>query len=280
VELTAIETRQDRWRAEAAFFDAWSERADERALAPDPLTWRRYSSPRLRRRFHKEFRLRLIGDLRGRRVLDVGCGNGQNAALLARLGAEVTGIDVSAGAIRLAQRRAAAWGVRDRVQLICAPLETAALPAGAFDVVWGDAFLHHVLDELPHVVSRLLAATRPGGLLVFSEPVNRCPPLRRLRERVPLATPTTADERPLADAELELLRRQLPDLRMRSFGLLGRLEPFVLPGCNLERAAAWRRAVIHVADALDWGLLSCPGLDRLGGVAVLWGTRPQSPARM
>ena len=59
------------------------------------------SSPALRRRFNKEFRFMLMGDLRGKAVLDVGCGDGLNAVMLARLGARVTGVDVSPRAVAL-----------------------------------------------------------------------------------------------------------------------------------------------------------------------------------
>ena len=40
--------------------------------------------------------LAFVGDLRGRRVLDAGCGEGYNTRLLARGGARVTGVDLSA----------------------------------------------------------------------------------------------------------------------------------------------------------------------------------------
>lgn len=78
--------RQDQWNSEAKFFD---QRAAEHevAIAPiDPLAWRRYSSPRLRRRFARELRLRQLGSLRGKRILDVGCGAGTDSVQLALSG--------------------------------------------------------------------------------------------------------------------------------------------------------------------------------------------------
>ena len=73
---------------------------------PFAENWKRYTKPQLRARFNKEFRFLLLGDLRGKTLLDVGCGDSLNVALLAKMGAEVTGLDVSSGAVALARRRA------------------------------------------------------------------------------------------------------------------------------------------------------------------------------
>lgn len=51
-----------------------------------------------------EDKLRLLGDIRGRKVIDMGCGGGQNAVALAKLGAEVTGIDLSGEQISRAEQ--------------------------------------------------------------------------------------------------------------------------------------------------------------------------------
>jgi SAM-dependent methyltransferase len=76
--------REERWKQEARFFDEQSQNLEIGLI--DPLTLERYRSAR-RLRFNKEFRFHLLGDLRGKRVLDVGCGDGANTVLLAKLGA-------------------------------------------------------------------------------------------------------------------------------------------------------------------------------------------------
>src|SRR5579862_381185 len=116
---------------EAQFFDRWAEQS-VRTLQPiDPLVIVRYQSPR--KLYPKEYCIGLLGDLRGKHILDVGCGEGEDAVLLAKLGATVTGFDVSPGAIEVAKRRAELDGVSDRVSFICAPLMQAQLPWRKFD---------------------------------------------------------------------------------------------------------------------------------------------------
>ncbi len=120
--------QEERWQEEAAFFDRQADRVDEATLPIDPLAFRRYSRRLPRKRFNKEFRFRILGNLEGKSLLDVGCGDGLNVVMFARMGARVTGIDVSPGALKVARRRAEVNGVADRVKLICSPIETAALP--------------------------------------------------------------------------------------------------------------------------------------------------------
>ena len=264
------------WKREADFFDAQAERRGE-ALSPiDPRALDRYSSPSLRRRFAREFRLRTVGDLRGKSVLDVGCGEGSDTVLLALLGAaRVTGVDLSPKAIALARRRAAINGVADRVALVCGPVETAELPDGGFDVVWCNSILHHLTDDLDRVMRTLVRWTRAGGLLSFCEPVARSRTLRKARLLIPIRSgDCTPDERPLEPRDLAILRRHLPDLTLRHFGLLGRIDRFVLTRWNYERSSLLRRGVVNVTGAADWLLLSLPLLDRLGSLSVMWGRRP------
>jgi 2-polyprenyl-3-methyl-5-hydroxy-6-metoxy-1,4-benzoquinol methylase len=268
----------ERWKAEAAFFDRAAARVDAARLPIDPLTWRRYTRPVLRRRFSYEYRFRLLGNLAGRTLLDVGCGDGVNAVLLARLGARVTGLDVSPGALEVARRRAEVNGVADRVTLVCAPIEEADLPEAGFDIVWGDGILHHVLDDLERVVRRLVGWARPDGVVVFAEPINLNPTLRRLRRLVPVRTEATPGERPMVRSELDLVRRYVPELAVRHYALLGRLDRFVLVDHNYERSPWLRRGVVSALGALDWALLSIPGLRRLAGTCVMHGRRRQSDA--
>jgi SAM-dependent methyltransferase len=97
-------------------------------------------------------------------TVDLGCGAGNYAVWLASRGFRVTGIDVSANAIAMAARLAAARGV------LCRYLQgdlTAGVPddlAGAFDFAYDWEVLHHVFPDVRAAyaanVRRLL---RPGG---------------------------------------------------------------------------------------------------------------------
>lgn len=270
-ERNIVKSREERWQEEAAFFDREAARVDPTALPIDPMALRRYTQPSLRRRFNKEYRFKILGPVEGKTLLDVGCGDGQNSVMLARMGAKVTGIDVSPRAIEVAHRRAEVNGVSDRVRFVCAPVEKADLPEGCFDIVWGEGILHHVLDDLELVLSHLARCAKREGLLIFSEPINLSPMLRRIREHVPIRTDATPGERPMLKSELDLVRRYVPDLVMRPYSFLGRLDRLILIRFNYERSPTVRRGIVNGIALLDRLLLGLPGLDRLASTCVLHG---------
>jgi 2-polyprenyl-3-methyl-5-hydroxy-6-metoxy-1,4-benzoquinol methylase len=258
--------RTARWQEEAGFFDA---RAPDEIRGIDPRVAMRYARS-TRAWFNKEYRFRVLGPLHGHRVLDVGCGTGDNAILLALAGGDVTAVDVSRRSIEVARKRARASGLPRLPRFVCAPIESADLPERRFDVVWADGLLHHVIPELDLVLARLRILARPGARVMFSEPVNRVPALRALRMALPIPIDGTPGERPLEEAELEIVRCHVPDLRIRAFGLLGRLNRFLLAS-GYEGAPLARRAIANLLCAADFALLSAGPLARAGGVAVLHG---------
>lgn len=204
-------------------------------------------------------------------MLDAGCGEGSNAILLAKLGAQVTGIDVSPKSVQLAERRAELNGVADRTRFICSPLEAAALPDNAFDVIWGDGILHHVIPVLGPVLERLIAAAKDGAQVIFSEPVARVAALRRFRLKLPIHTDATPDERPLDNDELALVDRYLPGLARRSFGLLGRFGRFVVLDNSFETSSRLRKLAAEALVLADYAVLSLPRVELLGSAVVMHG---------
>lgn len=113
-----------------------------------------------------------LASLRGKRVVDVGCGGGILAESMAALGAEVTGIDLAEKPLRVAELHGLESGVRVNYERIAAE-DLAAREPDAFDVVTCMEMLEHVPDPASTVraCARML---RPGGLAFFST-INRNP---------------------------------------------------------------------------------------------------------
>lgn len=110
--------------------------------------------------------------LRGRRVLDVGCGGGLLAEAMAGGGAVVTGIDLAAGPLAVARLHALESGVEIDYQLSAAE-PFAAQHAAAFDLVTCLEMLEHVPDP-GSVVAALAQLVKPGGHVICST-INRGP---------------------------------------------------------------------------------------------------------
>ena len=112
--------------------------------------------------------------LAGRRALDVGCGAGLLCEPLARLGADVTGVDAAPENVAAAAHHAEGGGLDVRYMAG----EIDALDIGAFDLVVSMEVLEHVADKSAYLAA-LAARLAPGGLMVLSTP-NRTPQSRLL----------------------------------------------------------------------------------------------------
>ncbi|SEK67778.1 3-demethylubiquinone-9 3-methyltransferase [Sphingomonas palmae] len=108
---------------------------------------------------------RSFAPLRGRRVLDVGCGAGLLAEPLARLGAHVTAIDAAGESISVARDHASRRGLA--IDYRVGGVEAAA--GERFDLVTSMEVVEHVSDPASFVRG-LADAVAPGGLLAMSTP--------------------------------------------------------------------------------------------------------------
>jgi 2-polyprenyl-3-methyl-5-hydroxy-6-metoxy-1,4-benzoquinol methylase len=106
-------------------------------------------------------------DLTGWEVLDAGCGEGRNAAFLARAGARVLALDMSRDALAHA---AQAWDGALAVTWQLADVRAVPLPCRRYALVVATGLLHWLADaaEVAAVVGRLRTATAPGGFHVIS----------------------------------------------------------------------------------------------------------------
>jgi 2-polyprenyl-6-hydroxyphenyl methylase/3-demethylubiquinone-9 3-methyltransferase len=110
--------------------------------------------------------------LEGSKVLDVGCGGGILAEAMARRGAQVTGIDLSDKALRVAQLHLLESGLAIEYLSVGAE-DLADSRAGGFDVVTCMELLEHV-PEPAAMVAACARLVRPGGQVFFST-INRNP---------------------------------------------------------------------------------------------------------
>lgn len=100
------------------------------------------------------------------RLLDAGCGGGRAMSLLSAAGYQVTGVDISVGALGRAQTQAAGAGV-------CAGALDTALPfaAGSFGTVFSCEVIEHLVD-VPRALAEMCRVLEPGGKLFLSTPYH------------------------------------------------------------------------------------------------------------
>jgi len=146
-----------------------------RATAPAPVSedlptayerWRASRLGRITDALEDTLVFELAGSLPGRRVLDVGCGDGRFALALAQAGAQVSAVDADPQMVEAARRRFHEAGCAGDILLA----DASALPFadGRFDLVTAITVLCFLTEPAP-ALAEIARVLRPGGRLVLGE---------------------------------------------------------------------------------------------------------------
>ena len=199
----------------------------------------------------------------GAKLLDFGCGWGENTVIFAKIGYDVQGFDISEANLQAARRMADRYGLGARIHLSKQTAENLAFPDNAFDVIAGVDILHHV--DIAAAIRECYRVLRPGGLALFKEPMvnflfDTVRNLRPLRKLMPNSASferhVTEDERKLNGRDLKTIRQVFSHVDVKCFRIVSRLDAF------LPRATRF-------FEKMDYWCGVLPGYARLRGTVVL-----------
>jgi ubiquinone/menaquinone biosynthesis C-methylase UbiE len=108
----------------------------------------------------------MAANLPGKRVLVPGCGFGDDAIRLAKLGAEVHAFDLSPDLLEISRQRAIAMGI-EGLHFDVMPAEALAYADNFFDLIYFNDILHHV--NIPKSVREARRVLKPGGQVIANE---------------------------------------------------------------------------------------------------------------
>ena len=132
--------------------------------------------------YHQNFAQQIAG----KKVLELGCGDGLNALIMASLGADVVANDISTESARIISEAAAILGLNN-IRTACGDFAELSFEPHSFDYVVGKAFLHHLTHEQEAMYFKKIASIlKPDGEARFFEPAVNSPLLDTLRWIVPL----------------------------------------------------------------------------------------------
>jgi SAM-dependent methyltransferase len=222
--------------------------------------------------------LELMGDLRGRRLLDVGAGLGESSVYFALRGAEVTAVDISPGMVRCAVALGQLHGVK--IDGVVQSGEELNVPANYYDIVYVANTIHHVTDK-DRLFGQIRQALKPGGRFFSFDPLAYNPVIeiyRRMATKV-----RTEDEAPLTFADVDRAGKYFAGMQHREFWILTLslfLKYFLVDRVHPNADRYWKRIFRESASSLWWWmplermdrvLTRMPGVRRLAWNMVMWG---------
>lgn len=262
---------------EAQFHDDWARGTPLSDIAVQAT----FESPTA---LENKFILRRMGDLKGKRLLDVGAGLGEASVYFAQRGAEVTATDLSPRMLQFAIDLAQLHGVK--IQTVLGAAESLNVPDSHYDLVYVANTIHHVVDKssLFQEIHRVL---KPGGRFFSFDPLAYNPVIQVYRK---MATAVrTEDETPLKLADLALARRFFDDVGHCEFWIAGLalfLKFFLIDRVHPNADRYWKRIYKQTPGSLWWwyplnwadaALTRLPLVRLLAWNIVMWGTKPESP---
>jgi ubiquinone/menaquinone biosynthesis C-methylase UbiE len=261
---------------EAAFHDAW---AGSTPLG-DVLVRECFQAPTaLENRFIRS----RMGDLRGKRLLDIGAGLGESSVYFALQGAQVTMTDISPGMVQKGRKLARRYGVE--VEGIVSEAEDLGVAAETFDFVYIANTIHHVRGR-DALFQKIHRALKPGGFFFSYDPLAYNPAINVYRR---MATQVrTEDEAPLTRADLQLARKYFPNVQHREVWistLLLFLKYYAVDRVHPNQDRYWKRILQETPESLRWwmplraldaALTRLPLLRWLAWNMVMWGEKEAS----
>lgn len=243
----------ERIQTEREFHDAWAdsedvEKIDVRA-ANEVCT-----APEMR------YITQRLGNIKGKRLLDVGCGLGEASVYFAILGADVTSSDLSQGMLDATTRLAQTNGVNVK-QHVASAEDMQLSPEAKFDIIYAGNLLHHV--DIEQTITRIKPHLAAGGMFVTWDPLAYNPAINVYRS---MATDVrTPDEHPLKWSDIKLFHKHFETVETRYFWLTT-LIIFVIMALaqrrNPNKERFWK-VVVQEGRKWSWLYLPLERLDRL-----------------
>lgn len=245
---------EDRNQDEEEFHNNWAQLVDIQAVRVEQY----FTAPTA---IECQYSLKIMGPLKGRKILDLGCGFGEASVWLALQGAKVTALDISSQMLKCVRVLAEKYGVKERIVLVKAAAEKLPLKSANFDLVFGGNILHHVdIDAAAKQIKRVL---KPAGKAVFIEPLGYNPVINIYRKMA--KDVRTKMERPFRFEDINLVGRGFSKVAHHEFQLLSTLIFvwfFIGEKLHPSKVRYWKRFIEKGEDYLT-GFKILNRLDRL-----------------
>lgn len=198
-----------------------------------------------------------LGDIKNKRILDLGCGAGESSVFFAKKGAKVTATDISAGMLKVVKKLAK----KHKTSLKTAQCYSHKTPfkKESFDIVYAANLLHHVVSK--STLKEVKRVLKKGGIFVSWDPLDHnffINVYRNIASKV-----RTKDEHPIKFSQLKELNNYFKTVEIETtwfFSLLIFFKYYFIDKIDPNKDRYWKK-IIFDHKKIEKGYLLLEGLD-------------------
>lgn len=191
----------------------------------------------------------ILGNIKGKTLLDVGCGLGEASVYFAMLGANVTACDLSEGMLSVTSKLAEINGVSVKTHLASAE-ELNLQKRNKFDIIYMGNLLHHV--DILITINKIKPHLKKDGIFVSWDPLYYNPVINIYR--IFAKNLRTPDEHPLKIKDIKLFEKNFDNVKTKYFWfstLIIFILMVLLKRKNPGKERFWK-VVVNEGDDWQW----------------------------
>jgi ubiquinone/menaquinone biosynthesis C-methylase UbiE len=222
---------------EEHFHDEWANSIDIKKLMVDE-NFEACTSP------ENKWILKKLGNIKGKKILELGCGGGEASVYFAKKGAFVVATDLSGGMLEVVKKLAKRHKVSKNVRTVKCRSDKLPFPKESFDIIYTANTLHHV-DHDP-TLKESYRVLKKGGIFASYDPLIHNPIIniyRRMAMKV-----RTDDETPLKMSDLKKFREMFSKVEYKTtwlFSLWIFIRFYFIERVDPNKERYWKKILIE-----------------------------------
>ena len=213
--------------------------------------------------FENKYILKELGDLKGKKILDVGAGLGESSVYFAQKGAEVYFNDISPKMGEFAEKLATRHGVK--LNYLIAPIEHLELHKDFFDIIYCANLMHHVPKQDQEMWIRTMSESlKKDGSLVTIDPLKYNRAINYYRTKAEEVR--TIDEEPLGFDIVDLYKKYFKNVEHKEFWLTTLwlfISYYFIRRYDPNEVRYWKRIFKEKSSKIGWWFKPLTAIDKL-----------------
>ena len=218
---------------EEAFHDDWANSIDISKIKVDDY-FEVATAPENR------YIIKDLGDVKGKKILELGCGAGEASVYFAKKGAIVTATDLSQGMLDVTMKLANLHGTT--LSTVKTPAAPLPFPDNSFDIIYAANVLHHV--DLEITLQECRRVLKPGGKFCSWDPLAHNPIINIYRKMA--MGVRTEDEHPIRMKQLKYFKNNFNSVKIHTtwlFTLWIFLRFYLIERVNPNKERYWKKVI-------------------------------------